>query len=96
MSVTEIENWNTAYGLSKGLLRNLVVGIITMLCMAVVALSLALKKANEKISQVQNQRVMDIKEFNNRLQHEKDIQDSLNMTYIQNYYRIKAAKDVQN
>lgn len=85
MSLNELEEWNSAYGLSKTLLRNLVVGIIVMLCISIVWLTFALKKS-------QDARVRDVKEFNARLQHEKDVQDSLNRDFWQRYYQIKSEK----
>lgn len=92
MSVQEIEKWNSAYGLSKTLLRNLVVGIIVLLCSSNVWLAIALKRSNAEIQAVQEARVSDIKEFNTRLQHEKDMQDSLNQVYLQNFYKVKEAQ----
>lgn len=90
MSVQEIKDWNSAYGLSKTLLRNLVVGVIVMQFMGNAALSISLKRSNDKVSALQDQRVQDIKEFNARLQHEKDIQDSLNRDYLKSYFELKS------
>lgn len=89
MGIQDINDWNGAYGLGKVLLRNLVVGIILMLCGAVVWLTMALVKSNKAIQQVQNERIEDFKEYNTRLLREKEVRDSLQRVYIENYYKLK-------
>ena len=89
MSVQEIEKWNSAYGLSKTLLRNLVVGGY-MLLISIILFQQHTNQLLIKENQETNAaRVSDIKNFNDKLQRKQDINDSLNRVFFENYYNVK-------
>jgi|GEM_PF-4938216 len=89
MSVQEIEKWNSAYGLSKVLLRNLVVGGY-MVLIAIILFQQHTIQAQAKENRETNAAwVSDIKSFNEKLQRKQDISDSLNHVFFENYYNVK-------
>jgi len=86
MDIKDINEWNSAYGLSKTLLKNFVVGIIVLLILSNVFLVRALMKANEK-------RINRVEQINNELKKERRKSDSLNMEMWKQFYLIKTRMD---
>lgn len=78
----ELEGWNTAYGLSKVLLRNMVVGMMILL---VILIGYFI----HRLTECSTNRVNDMKEFNHRLQKEKETQDSINNVFLIKYFQLK-------
>jgi len=82
MSVQEIEKWNSAYGLSKVLLRNLVVGGYMLLIAIILFQQHTVQLQAKQIQEINAARVSDIKNFNDKLQRKQDINDSLNRVFL--------------
>jgi hypothetical protein len=89
MGVNEIEKWNSAYGLSKVLLRNLVVGGYMLLIAIILFQQHTVQLQAKQIQEINAARVSDIKNFNDKLQRKQDINDSLNRVFFENYYNVK-------
>ena len=86
MNIKDINNWNNAYGLSKTLLKNFVIGIVVLLIMSNVFLVRALIKSNEK-------RISKIEQINEELKKERGRADSLNRQMWKQYYLIKTRSE---
>lgn len=80
--INELKEWNSIYGISKTLSRNLIVGMLSVSLASNVWLLYRVAHCNDE-------RIKDAKETSIRIQREKDVQDSLNMVFFTKYYQLK-------
>ena len=82
MNIKDINEWNSAYGLSKTLLRNFVVGILSLSILSNVFFVRALIKRIDKVEHI-----------NKELKKERKRSDSLNREMWKQFYLTKTRMD---
>lgn len=80
--------WNQAYGLSTVLLRNFVMGVFMAMTVAIVWLAIQLSECN-------NKRVLETKDYDNMLMSEIRRQDSVNFIFTLKYRELKFEEDAK-
>jgi len=86
LDVKDINEWNNAYGLNKTLLKNFVVGILSLSILSNIFLVRAVMKSNEK-------RIKRVEQINKEMKKERERADSLNREMWKQFYLIKTRID---